>query len=60
MIYDTVRTRAADGSFVWQYTFRRTTQPITYWFRVAIPAGGVSRISVLPAASPARSVYVVP
>jgi hypothetical protein len=60
MIYDTTRTRSADGSFVWQYTFRRTTRPITYWFRVAIPAVGVTGYPYLPVASPARSVYVVP
>jgi len=60
MIYDTVRARRGDGTFTWRYTFRRTTQPITYWFRVAIPASGVSGYPYVPVASPARSVYVVP
>jgi hypothetical protein len=60
MIYDTTRARPGDGRFSWQYTFRRTTQPITYWFRVAIPQGGLAAYPYLPAASAARSVYVVP
>jgi hypothetical protein len=42
MIYDTTRTQRGDGRFLWQYTFHRATQPITYWFRVAIPASCVS------------------
>jgi hypothetical protein len=60
MIYDTTRARRGDGSFFWQYTFHRTTQPITYWFRVAIPASGVSGYPYAPTASPARGVRVVP
>jgi hypothetical protein len=60
MIYDTTRARRSDGRFVWPYTFRRTTQPITYWFRVAIPASGVSGYPYAPAVSPARGVHVVP
>jgi hypothetical protein len=60
MIYDVVRTRPADGRFTYRYTFRRTTQSITYTFRVAIPAAGVSGYPFQPAASPARSVHVDP
>jgi len=59
MIYTTVRT-VAGGAFVWRYTFHRTTESITYWFRVAIPAGGVVGYPYLPAASPPRSVHVTP
>jgi len=60
MIYDTTRTRPADGAFAWRYTFRRTTQPITYWFRVAIPASGVSGYPFAATASAPRAVHVVP
>jgi hypothetical protein len=60
MIYDTTRARRGDGRFFWQYTFRRTTEPITYWFRVAIPASGVSGYPYAPATSPPRGVHVVP
>ena len=60
MIYDTVVARAGDGRFVYRYTFRRTTESITYTFRVAIAAGGVSGYPYQPAASPARSVHVDP
>jgi hypothetical protein len=60
MIYDTVRARRSDGHFAWQYTFRRTTEPITYWFRVAIPASGVGGYPYEPTASPPRPVHVVP
>ena len=60
MIYDVVRTRPGDGRFLYRYTFRRTTQSITYSFRVAIPASGVSGYPYQPAASPARSVHVDP
>jgi hypothetical protein len=60
MIYDTVRAQRGSGRFFWQYTFRRTTQPITYWFRVAIPASGESGYPYAAAASPPRPVHVVP
>ena len=60
MIYDVVRTRPRDGRFIYRYTFRRTTQSITYSFRVAIPASGVSGYPYQPTASPARSVHVDP
>ena len=60
MIYDVVRTRPGDGRFLYRYTFRRTTQSITYSFRVAIPATGVSGYPYQPTASPARSVHVDP
>jgi len=60
MIYDVVRTRPGDGRFIYRYTFKRTTQSITYSFRVAIPASGVSGYPYQPTASPARSVHVDP
>ena len=60
MIYDVVRTRPRDGRFTYRYTFRRTTQSITYSFRVAIPASGVSGYPYQPTASPPRSVHVDP
>jgi hypothetical protein len=60
MIYDTVLARPGSGRFVWRYTFRRTTESITYTFRVAIAAGGVSGYPYQPAASPPRSVHVDP
>ena len=60
MIYDVVRTRPRDGRFTYRYTFERTTQSITYSFRVAIPASGVSGYPYQPTASPARSVHVDP
>jgi hypothetical protein len=60
MIYDVARTRPGDGRFIYRYTFKRTTQSITYSFRVAIPASGVSGYPYQPTASPARSVHVDP
>ncbi len=60
MVYDVVRARPGDGRFSYRYTFRRTTQSITYTFRVAIPSSGVSGYPYQPAASPARSVHVDP
>jgi hypothetical protein len=59
-VYDTVLASPGSGRFTYRYTFRRTTQPITYTFRVAIPPTGVSGYPFLPAASPARSVRVTP
>ena len=60
MIYDVVRARPGDGRFSYRYTFRRTTQSITYTFRVAIPSSGVSGYPYQPTSSPARSVHVDP
>jgi hypothetical protein len=60
MIYTLVRARRGDGRFAYRYTFERTTQSITYTFRMAIPASGVPGYPYQPAASPARSVHVVP
>ena len=59
-IYDTVLASPGSGRFTYRYTFHRTTQSITYTFRVAIPSAGVSGYPFLPAASPARSVHVTP
>jgi hypothetical protein len=60
MIYDTVMAQPGDGRFTYRYTFRRTTESITYKFRVAIASDGVSGYPYQPAASPARSVHVDP
>ena len=60
MIYTVVQARPTDGRFVYRYTFRRTTQSITYTFRMAIPASGVTNYPYQPTASPARSVHVDP
>ena len=59
-VYDTVLASPVSGRFTYRYTFRRTTESITYTFRVAIPPAGVSGYPFLPAASPARSVHVTP
>jgi hypothetical protein len=58
--YQVVRTDPRDGRFRYRYTFRRTTQAITYTFRFVIPPGGVEGYPFAAAASPARSVQVVP
>jgi hypothetical protein len=60
MIYDIVRARPGDGAFTYHYTFSRTTQSITYTFRVEIPAAGVSGYPYASAASPPASVHVDP
>ena len=60
MIYDVVHTRPRDGRFIYRYTFMRTTQSITYTFRVALPLGGVNGFPYQATASPARSVHVDP
>ena len=60
MIYDVVRTRPRDGRFIYRYTFMRTTQSITYTFRVALPPTGVNGYPYQATASPARSVHVDP
>ena len=59
-VYDTVLASPGSGRFTYRYTFHRTTQSITYTFRVAIPPAGVSGYPFLSAASPARSVRVTP
>jgi hypothetical protein len=58
MIYQVVHADPRDGSFVYRYTFRRTTQSITYTFRFAIPSSGVDGYPYQPAVSPPRSVRV--
>ncbi|HEX4035141.1 MAG TPA: hypothetical protein VHX66_11920 [Solirubrobacteraceae bacterium] len=60
MTYDVVHTDPASGRYSYSYTFRRTTEPITYTFRFALPASGVERYPFAPSASPARSVHVDP
>lgn len=60
MTYTEVLANASNGRYSWHYTFERTTESITYSFRVAIPATGVSGYPYWPAASPARSVHVDP
>ena len=60
MIYDVVHTDPSSGRYSYSYTFRRTTQPITYSFRFALPASGVEGYPYAPSASPARSVHVDP
>jgi len=60
MIYTVIPSDPADGRFSYRYTFRRTTRSITYTFRVAIPAAGVAGYPFEAAASPARSVHVIP
>jgi hypothetical protein len=59
MVYTEVRA-GADGRYRYRYTFERTTIPITYTFRVAIPATGVAGYPYQPVASRACSVYVSP
>jgi hypothetical protein len=58
--FDQVTAHAPDGRFVYHYRFKRTTVPIVYRFRVAIPAAGVSGYPYAPAASRERSVRVDP
>jgi hypothetical protein len=60
MIYTEVLANPTTGAFRWRYTFERTTEAITYTFRVAIPSSGVAGYPYEPAASPARSVHVDP
>ena len=60
MIYTEVLASATSGRFRWHYTFERTTESITYSFRVAIPATGVADYPYQPAVSPVRSVHVDP
>jgi hypothetical protein len=58
--FDKARARARDGRFAYHYTFRRTTIPIVYTFRVAIPAAGVAGYPYASTTSRARSVRVDP
>ena len=60
MIYTEVAAATGDGRFSYRYTFERTTQSITYTFRMAIPASGVPGYPYQPTVSPARSVHVDP
>jgi hypothetical protein len=58
--FDQTRARGKSGSFVYRYTFKRTTTPIIYRFRVAIPGAGVTGYPYEAAASQSRSVRVDP
>jgi hypothetical protein len=60
MIYIQVLAKPSAGRYSWHYTFERTTESITYSFRVAIPSTGVPGYPYQPAASPVRSVHVDP
>jgi hypothetical protein len=60
LVYTQVRANSRTGRFHWHYTFERTTESITYNFRVAIPASGVAGYPFAPTASPMRSVHVDP
>ena len=60
MIYTDIVASARSGRFLYRYTFERTTQSITYTFRVAIPATGVAGYPYQPVASAPRSVHVDP
>jgi hypothetical protein len=60
MVYTDVVANAATGRFDWRYTFERTTESITYSFRVAIPPNGVAGYPYQPAVSAVRSVHVDP
>ncbi len=58
--FDQTRARAADGRYVYRYTFRRTTIPIVYTFRVLIAPTGVAGYPYASAVSRPRSVRVDP
>lgn len=60
LIYTQVRANPRTGRFRWRYTFERTTESITYSFRVAIPSSGVAGYPYASTASPMRSVHVDP
>jgi hypothetical protein len=60
LTYTQVRAHSRGGRFSWRYTFERTTESITYNFRVAIPSSGVAGYPYAPTASPMRSVHVDP
>jgi len=52
MIYTESSPTPPRVAFTWRYTFERTTESITYSFRVAIPATGVAGYPYQPAVSP--------
>jgi hypothetical protein len=58
--FDQTRARGKTGAFVYRYTLKRTTVPIIYKFRVAIPGGGVPGYPYEATASRSRSVRVDP
>ncbi|HEX2702089.1 MAG TPA: hypothetical protein VHM72_01495, partial [Solirubrobacteraceae bacterium] len=60
MIYTELLASAATGRFHWRYTFERTTESISYTFRVAIPATGVAGYPYQPTTSAPCSVHVDP
>ena len=60
MIYTEILAQPRSGSFRWRYTFRRTTESITYSFRVAIPTSGVAGYPYAPVTSAPRSIHVDP
>jgi hypothetical protein len=60
MIYTDIIAAPKTGRFLYRYTFERTTESITYRFRVAIPATGVAGYPYQPVASAPRSVHVSP
>jgi hypothetical protein len=60
MVYTEILADSRSGAFRWRYTFKRTTESITYTFRVAIPATGVAGYPYAPVPSPPRSVHVDP
>ena len=47
-----------NGSFAYRYTFRRTTSPTTYRFRIAMPVSGAAGYRYVPSASRAVAVHV--
>jgi hypothetical protein len=55
--FDQITT--STGRFAYRYTFRRTTQPTTYTFRVALPASGSGGYPYAPAGSNTIRVHVV-
>jgi len=58
--FDQTRGRGSGGRFVYRYTFKRTTIPIIYRFRVAIPGAGVTGYPYEATASRLRAVRVDP
>lgn len=49
---------AERGRFTYRYTFLRTSEPTTYMFRVALPAGGSAGYDYQPGGSNAIAVHV--
>ncbi len=58
--FDQTRARGTRGAFVYRYMFKRTTIPIIYRFRVAIPGAGVTGYPYESTASRMRAVRVDP